>query len=314
MTILNILGCTGSVTFILLAFIWIPFFGPILSLLTPLPFLYYSSKLGLNEGVKVCLAALLTVGIVAKLLEQPSLMLFCLQLGIAGLILGELFRREYSYSLTIFLGTLLILLVGSAFMFFESMTLETTPVESIIAYLQENWNAVIEMYEKGGLEPEQVDRLKKITPTIIDWFKKIIPSIVVIETGFIVWLNVVISKPLFSIKGIKYPDLGRADMWSAPDYLVWVLIAAGFSKLLSISVLDVAATNILIIIPVIYIFQGLSIVLFFFKKYNVPALTRFVIYLIIILQLLSLVILALMGLFDQWIDFRKIHSKARTTE
>jgi uncharacterized protein YybS (DUF2232 family) len=61
-------------------------------------------------------------------------------------------------------------------------------------------------------------------------------------------------------------------------------------------------------------FHGLSIVLFFFKKYNVPALTRYVIYLIIILQQLSMIILALMGLFDQWIDFRKIHAKARKTE
>ena len=144
--------------------------------------------------------------------------------------------------------------------------------------------------------------------------KKIIPSFVVIGIGFFVWLNVVISKPLFRIKGVKYPDLGRADMWRAPEYLVWVLIAAGFSIFLSISVLDFAAINALIIISVIYAFQGLSIVLFFFKKYNVPVLTRFIIYLIIILQLLSMIILALIGLFDQWIDFRKIHNKAGTTE
>ena len=166
------------------------------------------------------------------------------------------------------------------------------------------------MYNQGQLKPEQVAQLKNFGSTLI---KNIYPSFVVVGTGFIVWLNVVVSKPLFRMKGVKYPDLGPADMWRAPEYLVWGLIAAGFLMLLSKSDLDFAATNALIIISVIYIFHGLSIVLFFFKKYNVPALTRYVIYLIIILQQLSMVILALMGLFDQWIDFRKIHAKAPKT-
>jgi len=205
-----------------------------------------------------------------------------------------------------------MLLVGFAFLLFVSITEGTTPAEMIVTYSQANIDAVIAMYEKGELKPEQIVQLKKIGSILIDLFKKIYPSVVIVGTGFIVWLNVVISKPLFRIKGVKYPDLGRSDMWRAPEYLVWILIAAGFSKLLSISILDFAATNALIIISVIYMFHGLSVVLFFFDKYNVPALTRYVIYLIIVLQQLSMIILALMGLFDQWVDFRKIHSKAPT--
>ena len=314
MTVSNILGCTGSVILILLALVWIPFFGLFLSLLTPLPFLFYSSKLGLKEGIKVSLAALVVVGIVAKLLGDPYLVLFCLQSGMVGLILSELFRREYSYSLTVFWGTLIMLLAGSAFLLFACVSKGETPAELLGTYSQANIDAVIGMYENGDLKPEQVDQLKKFSSVLAGIFKKIYPSIFVIGTGFIVWLNVVVSKPLFRAKGIKYPDLGRAEMWRASEFLVWGIIAAGFSKLLSVAFLDFAATNALIIISAVYMFHGLSIVLFFFKKYKVPALTRYVIYIIIVLQQLSMIILALIGLFDQWVDFRKIHSKARTTD
>ncbi len=314
MTISNILGCTGSVIFVLLASVWIPFFGPLLSLLTPLPFLFYTSKLGLKEGIKVSFSALLAIGILAKLLGEPNLVIFYLQLGIVGVILSELFKREYSYSRTIFGGTLLVLLVGFAFMLFVSITTGETPTKMIDTSLQENIDAMVGFYEKGGLEPEKVANLKEFGSIFLNLFKKIYPAIAVISAGLIVWLNVVISKPLFRIKGVRYPDLGRADMWRAPESLVWGLIAAGFAMLLPISALNSAALNALIIITVIYMFNGLSIVLFLFKKYNVPALTRYVIYLIILLQQLSIIILALMGIFDQWIDFRKIHSKARTTE
>ncbi len=314
MTISNILGCTGSVIFVLLVSVGIPFFGPLLSLLTPLPFLFYSSKLGLKEGIKVCLAALLALGIFANLLGGSDLAFYYLPLGVTGIILSELFKRGYSYSRTIFWGTLLVLLVGFAFMLFLSIEKGETPIEIIDTSLQENVDIIVGIYEKEGLEPEKVAHLKEFGSLLLNLFKRIYPAIAVISAGFIVWLNVVISKPLFRSKGIRYPDLGRADMWRAPEFLVWGLIGAGFIMLLPRSALNSAALNMLIIISVIYVFHGLSIVLFFFKKYNVPALSRYVIYLLIILQQLSMIILALMGLFDQWIDFRKIHVKARTTE
>ena len=122
-----------------------------------------------------------------------------------------------------------------------------------------------------------------------------------------VWLNVVLSKPLFIFNGIKYPDLGQADQWKAPEYLVWGLIAAGFSLLSSIKYVDFIALNALIIFSVIYAFHGFSILIFFFNKYNVPTWIRAVVYIIIVFQQLFLIILALAGLFDQWINFRKIN-------
>ena len=313
MTISDILGCAGPVILVLLASVWIPLFGPFLSLLTPLPFLFYLSKLGLKEGIKVCLIALLAVGIVARLLGEPRLVLLCLAFGLLGLILSELYKREYSYSRTIFSGTLLMLLVGAAFMLYENVTSGVFPVETVVSELKTGMNAGIAMSQKEGLNPERIDQVRKLFQVLIALIEKTYLFLAVFGTGFTVWLNVVLSKPLFRLKGIKYPDLGRSDMWSAPEFLVWVLIAAGFSKLLSITGLDFASTNTLLIISAIYVFHGLSIILFFFNKYNVPVLSRIIIYLIIVLQQFP-VFLALLGLFDQWFDFRKINRKTRTTD
>ncbi len=307
MTISNILGCAGSVVFALIAYTWVPFFGPLVSLLIPLPFLFYLSKLGLNEGIKVCIAAFLIIGITAKLMGEPGLVFFCFELGTLGFVLSVLYRREYSYSLTIFLATLLMLLVGLAFTLVVIVIKGATPVEIAVRVIQANMDTLAGVYEKKGMNPEVVNQIKNLGPVIIDLIKKIYPSLVVVGTGFIVWLNVVISKPLFRVNGLKYPDLGHADMWRAPEYMVWGLIIAGFAKVLPISGLDFVATNALIIFSVIYAFHGLSIVLFFFNKYNVPVLPRFIIYFIIALQQLSMVLLAVMGLFDQWADFRKLN-------
>jgi uncharacterized protein YybS (DUF2232 family) len=59
----------------------------------------------------------------------------------------------------------------------------------------------------------------------------------------------------------------------------------------------------------IYLFHGLSIILFFLNKYNVPSWIRAGVYILIMVQQLFLGVLALAGLFDQWVDFRKIHRR-----
>jgi uncharacterized protein YybS (DUF2232 family) len=265
------------------------------------------------------LITILIVGVVTKIAGYPELFLFCLEFGIVGLILGELFRRELNYSLTIFIGTLFLLIVASGFFLFISITRGVSPLEMADTYLQTSLDSTLEntvsLYENRKLDQQTIDQLKQTGPKIIDWIKKIYPSLAIIGMGLIVWLNVVISKPLFLYRGVKYPDMGRGDFWQAPDYMVWGLIIAGFSIFFSESTLETMAINAVIIFSVIYVFHGLSIVLFFFNKYNVPLWARIVIFLLIISQwIFFIIIFAMMGLFDQWVDFRKINIKPRESE
>lgn len=314
MTFSNIIGCTGSLIFILFASTRLPFIGPLFSLLTPLPFLFYSSKLGRNEGIKVCAVAILIVGIASKLDKHPELLLFCLEFGIVGLILGELFRKELSYSATVFWGTVFALITGLVFFGLFIATRDISPVEIAGKYFQEIWAGMISAYENQGIDPQRIDMLKQAGPKIAAILKKIYPSLTVVWTGLVIWFNVIISKPLFLAKGVKYPDMGRPDRWSAPDQLVWGVIIALLIEVSSISAFNFAAQNALVIFAAIYAFHGLSVVLFFFNKYNVPSLARYILYLMIVFHWVFMIIIAVTGFLDQWIDFRKINSRSQVDE
>jgi uncharacterized protein YybS (DUF2232 family) len=108
---------------------------------------------------------------------------------------------------------------------------------------------------------------------------------------------------------IEYPEFGPLERWQAPERMVWGVIAAGFALFISPPSVKLLAINALIVMSIIYAFHGLSILMFFFNKYGVPPWIRFGVYVLIILQQVFLVGLALAGLFDQWIDFRKTHKK-----
>ena len=63
----QVLGCVGTALVLLLASVWIPFVGSFLSLLTPLPFLYYSTKLGVSQAVKLTCISILAAGLLAAI-------------------------------------------------------------------------------------------------------------------------------------------------------------------------------------------------------------------------------------------------------
>ncbi|MFC1867635.1 DUF2232 domain-containing protein [Thermodesulfobacteriota bacterium] len=306
----NIIGCAGSVILLLLVSAWLPFIGPFFSLLIPLPFLFYTSKLGLNQGLITGLITLFIVGLIGRLASYPpQLLLFCLEFAVVGLIISEIFRREFSFGLTIFWGTVLMLLVGAVFLFFIGLSKGLGPAELILGYFKSNLNRSISFYEGMGLEPEKVIQIRQFGTMLTELIAKIYPALLVVGTGFVIWINVVISRPLFRLGKIKYPDLGQTDRWKAPEYMVWAVIAAGFSLFFPVSGIQIIAKNILIVLSVIYVFHGLSIIMFFFNRYKIPSWARCGIYVLIIVQQMFLLVLAFAGLFDQWVDFRKIHRK-----
>lgn len=300
------LGCVGGVSFLLLASAWIPFFGPFLGLLIPLPFLYYSTKLGFYQGVKIAALATLIIGLVAGLIGHPQIVLLSVELGALGLVLSELFRRKLRAGQTIFFGTVFMLLLTLFFLFFMGLSKDMGPLEIMLDYLQSNLEAAIKTYKEMGVSQEDVVELQALAKAFMDGISRFYPSIMIISAGFAVWLNFVMAKPLFWMGKLEYPDFGPLDRWQTPDYLIWGVILSGFASLLSSGGIKLLAINALIVFSAVYLFHGISIILFFLNKYRVPPWIRISIYFIVFIQQLFLVVLVIAGVFDQWVDFRKI--------
>jgi uncharacterized protein YybS (DUF2232 family) len=301
------MGCVSVTILLLLISVLVPFVGPLFGLLTPLPFMHYTTKLGLHQGLKIAAITLLIVAAIAGVAGTLQIMFFCLEFTILGVVISEIYRRKLSFGLTIFLGTIFMLFMGSVFLFLIGYIKEMGPMDLISNYFQINFHGAIKSYEGLGLDQEKVLQLEEFSKALMNIIAKVYPSLMIISTACIVWLNVVISKPFFRMGRLEYPAFGPLDRWHSPELMVWGLIAAGFASFLFRDGLQWASINALIVISVIYAFHGISIVLFFLNKYNVPAWIRISVYFLILFQQIFLFGLAIVGLFDQWIDIRKIH-------
>ncbi len=294
---------------LLLASVWIPIAGPFFSLLTPLPFLYYSAKLGVSQAVKLTCVSILVTGLIAAITRQSQLIFLCFEFSVLGLILSEIFRRKMSIGTSVLLGTCLLLLMGLLVLAVAGLRKNLGPLEMVYAYLLESLEETARLYSQVGADPEKAGAFQETLKALKEVVALIYPSLMIVGSAFVVWLNVIMSRPLFIKRNLEVPDFGALDRWKSPELMVWGLIAAGFSLFLSFSPLRLVAVNALVIMLAIYFFHGLSVLLFYLNKYRVPPWMRVGVYALIVLQQILVVGVTMAGLFDQWIDLRRIHQK-----
>jgi hypothetical protein len=99
----------------------------------------------------------------------------------------------------------------------------------ILAYMAEHLNATIAAYKDVSVEGTDVRTLETYAKAFMLIISKIYPSLMIIGTGFALWLNIVIAKPLFKLWHLKYPRFGPMDRWQSPEWLVWGTIISGFA-------------------------------------------------------------------------------------
>lgn len=305
----DIIGCAGSVVLLLSAAAWIPVLGLFFALLIPLPFLYYATRLGLRDGVKISVVTLLCVGLLSNLAGHPQMMISCAESSILGLILSELYRRRFTLGLTIVLGTCSVLIVSILLLSLVRSSEKMGGTEVNPESHESRDEEIIEAYKDLGLDKDEAVRFQKVMEDIIP---KIYPSMFILGTALSVCFIVVLSRPLFRFKDLPYPNFGPMDQWQAPELMVWGVIITGFALFLTTGSIKLFAVNALIIMVAIYVFHGLSITQFFLNKYHAPLLGRLGVYLLILILPYFLITLAVAGLFDQWADFRKLNQKAVT--
>jgi uncharacterized protein YybS (DUF2232 family) len=114
--------------------------------------------------------------------------------------------------------------------------------------------------------------------------------------------------------GLDVPNYGELDHWKAPEILVWVAIASGVLLLVPGFTAKILGLNGLLVLMIIYFFQGIAIVAFFFRKKRIPKAARLILYSLIFIQQLVMLAVIGAGFFDTWFNFRRIGKPLAPTE
>lgn len=306
--LLHLLLGTAAALLIFLTSLQVPLLGMAMSILTPLPVMILSHLWGLRGGG---LAVLIGTLVISTLLTPLLGVIFFTEFGLLGILLYHyLVRKGLPWDHGILYSSLIVLGMMTLLVIVYRMGTALDVVDWMKGEISETGRALRQLYpvEKTTDQPPWIGS-EGFTALVL----RIFPALIILT----IWLEGIVNVSLFTrITGRVASGNRRITMrpefsiWICPDRFIWGGILAGFLIMTRISPLVTIGINTVILLVAVYFLQGLAIVSFFFKKKKAPLGFRVMGYALIgIIQFLPLLVAA-MGLFDIWIDFRKLRTRA----
>lgn len=283
---------------------WSQIFLPLLSF-------FLLGRFGGHTGNRVLLCATTLSLVVYLILGGLELFLFSCGLLFSGVTLFRSAERHESPSLSGLktAGSLaggwclaaIMLSAGSEVSIYDQLlkTLDLSIVEAVEYYRQSGSISG----ENLVLLETSLNRMQLLVPMIM-------PAVLGSMVLMITWLTMMIGNTI-RLKAFDNFAWDNYRYWQLPEKLVWGVIVMGIVALTP-TAFRVIGINCLILLGIIYCFQGLSILVFFMNKWNVPLLLRSFVYVMIIFQSLGTMVLLFVGLADIWLDFRRQKPVATT--
>jgi uncharacterized protein YybS (DUF2232 family) len=156
---------------------------------------------------------------------------------------------------------------------------------------------------RESVPPEQVDAFSEQVATTYEAMRIIYPAAYIISVAVIVLLNASLLRLYLRRRDPGWLDAGEFEGVRWPFLLAVVFVGNGLAVLSPL--LRPAAYNGLLILAFFFGLQGLAVVSFYAQRLAAPPLLRAAVLVLVLINPWAPQILALIGLFDIWFDFRK---------
>ncbi len=263
--------------------------------------------LGWQAGLRQLGYGLGAAAVAALFLQQLELFLFSLSACPLGMVLakGAVQREPVARS-----GAKGLLALALSWLFFWMIFAQLTqsnPYREMLEALDKGLTETLVLYnsEENGLSVETRQQVQSIIDALRAALPQLLPAIWLGMATMTVWMNLVLSNSLLGrLRTGGYP-WGLYRHWRLPDQLVWLPIAAALILMLRIGPLQSLSLWVLVVTTLLYGFQGLAVCLYFFERWRFPAFVRILAIFFLLIQGYGLMLLALLGLSDVWLDWRR---------
>jgi len=298
----TVLGA-GAALACFLSLLLVPVAGFFLSFMTPLPVLLVCYRWGIPYGYGAPAVAALAGGALLLVLGLGALAPYYLELLVLGALLARGMRLHRSIHRTVARAVLPVFVLGAVVFWVSHGGMGGDVFKKVEKGVLEALSRTVSHYRE--LFPEQAlaeDRLRQAAALMV----RLIPGVALAFAFVVGWLNLLAARKFCRVHRWPFPPWGDWSLWKSPEILVFGFIACGFLLVLPGSATRVFALNGLVALGTAYFFQGLAIVVYYFHRWRVPPFFRGMLYVILLVQQFATMAMILMGLFDIWLDFRRI--------
>ncbi len=301
--------CIGLIATVFLLPILTSQFGWLHTLI-PLPILLVLIGFGTSHGTRIISVAVIIAGMVSVLTGSLASLLVSFTLLPLGFYLAQAAQKKETCLNTALTGVVLLIACWISSGFLYGLIYHINPYNEIIGVFDRGISATYAIYqESSDLSAQALKELEPVFLQLRNIVPVIMPAIVTISAVFTVWLNMTAGNWLLKKKDPCLAPWQDFYYLHLPEKLVWPVIIVGVGLIFPIAPLQSFSINGVLILGTLYFFQGLAVLATLFNKWSVPRAFRILVYALILIQAYGFVFLAIAGLADVWLDFRKSRSK-----
>lgn len=292
-------GVLGSGTFSALVFAASALLPPLapLSFVSPLPLVLQRLRGG---GGSAVLATALAVALVAAATTPLGAAYFALALVAPVLLLGESLARgrglvrgcAWAFALLVAQIALALVVAGDGMSRASVAPFDHLRSDAFLADLKQ-----------GGVPPDAVADFAAQAGQLRDVVAVVFPAVWIIGAAVLVLANAALLRLYLLRRDPGWLEDGEFERVRFPLPLVAAFILAGAA--VAVPVLRPFAYNVLLVVAFFFALQGTAVVAFYARRLAAPPLLRLAVLVLVLANPWAPQILALLGLFDNWFDFRK---------
>jgi len=289
-------------------------------LIVAVPIIIVIVRNDLSTGIISSIVAAFLVGILAG----PLLALFFyLQFMLLALAYGYFFKYKYSSGRILAVGTF-VAAISTVLVITITMLVGQVGIEQQKQALFETVDRTINIYEDYGMmkqfEDQGIDQeeLRTMLTNMVKLFIRILPAFLIIGSVFSAITHFIIARIALKRLGHEIPRFSPFSEWHLPWYTIWGLIVGWMSYLLgdiyNQDIWRILGQNIMVTYGLILFVLGLSVIVYYMRKYNLSRILRLVIFLMAVIMLNGFIVATIfIGMFDLVADHRKLNKRQEKT-
>ncbi|MCB2192625.1 MAG: YybS family protein [Deltaproteobacteria bacterium] len=283
----------------------LPLAGSVITFASPLPLLLAYGAGSRRVGRKALILAAIAALVLSQVAGPPGGSYYLIYFLVMAGALGELWTMGLPARWSVATAAALAMAASAVVLLAGSFAYDVGPWQLWKAQWQAEMSMVMQMYRSMDLEPETLRQLEEGLRAVGLVILKMAPGILAAVSLLVAWLNLLAARRISRRMGAEQTG-SPMNLYRTPERLVWLLIAGGGLMALADGWLFWLGANLVLVMGVLYFFQGLAVVDFWLRRKNAPPLLRAAVYLMVALEIYVAAILAATGLFDMWLNLRRL--------
>lgn len=282
---------------------------PFIDFFFPVPALIFSKRRGFKYSSLAIVAALIIVTIILGPVNGLNYLILYAPIAIA---MSYLIDKDKKASTVLIGGAVATLISVVLSLFILDKIVGVGVTEQITAYIKEIFDMQEKIINSIGSK-EQIELIKEMPEVIIELAVNLLPVIIMATSLALAYINYVIAQKLAlrfkiemkQLKDIAFFSLPRNFMISIAFFFILSYVLRGFN----FPNIDVIISNIVVIVQIALILQGLALAKFYMAQKRVNGFLRVVVFIFIIFNPIIMSIMTAIAIADLIFDFRKLRTR-----